>query len=304
MISKKMIAFASVAVIVTALVTVLLLSNFLGCGTCIYAKLFLSVYYSSGNEAQGFACSLLKESVETMDIDGDGTAKDIAINVEPLDQPEYLKHLGYRDRLEVFVLDWEPDVTDPDSYMMQYLNGTAEGTFAYWSQYDNPQVNGWMIEARNASDNATREILYQNIADKAAKDVAFIPLYQVKQGTTWKTVSIFLNHGLEPFDDLNARLGFAHAFPYEEAINQGLEGTEMRRQGMIPEGMLGYTGEFPYDYNVTKAIDYFRTGGVGMPATLPYLQTKLTELLDRWKYDVSKPFLVMVQNEATRYWQV
>jgi ABC-type transport system substrate-binding protein len=81
----------------------------------------------------------------------------------------------------------------------------------------------------------------------------------------WTVVSMFLNHALEPFDDLNARLGMAYAFPYADFIESAVRGHGKPLHGCIPEGMFGHADVFPYVTNTTKAIAYFKAAGLGLP---------------------------------------
>jgi predicted nuclease of predicted toxin-antitoxin system len=38
------------------------------------------------------------------------------------------------------------------------------------------------------------------------------------------------------------------------------------------------------------------------PATLDFIQPKLKDLLDNWNYDISMPFLLMLQKDSIRFW--
>lgn len=40
------------------------------------------------------------------------------------------------------------------------------------------------------------------------------------------------------------------------------------------------------------------------PSTPRYLQPKVKELLDNWNYDLRRPFLVLLQKDALRFWQL
>lgn len=59
------------------------------------------------------------------------------------------------------------------------------------------------------------------------------------------------------FADKHVRLAFAHAFNYNQYINDGLKGTAIQPNGAIPKGMFGYDESIPiYDYNLDKAALY------------------------------------------------
>jgi len=38
------------------------------------------------------------------------------------------------------------------------------------------------------------------------------------------------------------------------------------------------------------------------PATLQYLQPELENWLDKWNYNINKPFMIMIQRTSVRYW--
>jgi predicted nuclease of predicted toxin-antitoxin system len=40
------------------------------------------------------------------------------------------------------------------------------------------------------------------------------------------------------------------------------------------------------------------------PSTLPFLQSKMEELFDTWNYDLEVPFLVLIQNDTSRFWRL
>ncbi len=39
------------------------------------------------------------------------------------------------------------------------------------------------------------------------------------------------------------------------------------------------------------------------PATLKFIQPRISELLDNWEFDLSKPSLLILQQDIMRYWQ-
>jgi peptide/nickel transport system substrate-binding protein len=63
-----------------------------------------------------------------------------------------------------------------------------------------------------------------------------------------------------PFSNLNFRLGFQHAFPYDAYIAAACNGHGVRMRNVIPQGMLGYDASVPeYDTNTTAAVQYLNT---------------------------------------------
>ncbi|MFW9993075.1 MAG: ABC transporter substrate-binding protein [Candidatus Odinarchaeota archaeon] len=169
--AKKLLAFLPVA----AMIALVLMS---GCTAPKYEKTTIDVYYNTGNTTRETACLLLKESIEALDVDGDGKAGDIKINVETVQWAEYLDQLGDRDKIAAYVLDWGPDYADPDPYIVQYLACNVGGTYAYWNSYNNSVVNSWIADAAASPDKMERAALYAQVEAQAAADAAFIPLYQ------------------------------------------------------------------------------------------------------------------------------
>ncbi|MHA1167387.1 MAG: ABC transporter substrate-binding protein [Candidatus Hodarchaeales archaeon] len=142
------------------------------------ANTSIDIYYNTGNSTRETACLLLKESIEALDIDGDGVAGDIEIVVKNLAWADYLDQLGDRDKIAMYVLGWGPDYADPDDYIVPFLGGNTGGTYAYWNSYNNSDINAWIEAASRTSDVSAREAYYARIEAQAAQDVAFVPLYQ------------------------------------------------------------------------------------------------------------------------------
>lgn len=59
------------------------------------------------------------------------------------------------------------------------------------------------------------------------------------------------------FADKNVRLAFAHAFNYDQYIEDGLAGTAIQPNGAIPKGMFAYSSDVPiYAYDLGLAAFY------------------------------------------------
>jgi peptide/nickel transport system substrate-binding protein len=65
------------------------------------------------------------------------------------------------------------------------------------------------------------------------------------------------------FADKNVRLAFAHAFNYDQYIENVLMGTAIQPNGAIPMGMFGYSEDVPlYEYDLDKAKEYLKAAKV------------------------------------------
>ncbi|MHA1450688.1 MAG: ABC transporter substrate-binding protein [Candidatus Hodarchaeales archaeon] len=138
----------------------------------------IDIYYNLGNTVRETACTLLKDAIEALDIDGDGTPGDIEIVVHSMPWADYLNALSYRDQIGLYILGWAADYADPDDYIVPFLGGNIGGIYAYWNSYSNPDIDNWIDEAVRTADRTAREAYYAQIEAQAAQDVAFVPLYQ------------------------------------------------------------------------------------------------------------------------------
>ncbi|HNW43724.1 MAG TPA: ABC transporter substrate-binding protein, partial [Elusimicrobiales bacterium] len=67
--------------------------------------------------------------------------------------------------------------------------------------------------------------------------------------------------GIPPdfFAGADIRKAFAYSFDYAGYLKEGFKGTAARARGTIPPGLLGYNPAAPvYEYNRTRAVEYFR----------------------------------------------
>ncbi len=80
----------------------------------------------------------------------------------------------------------------------------------------------------------------------------------VIKDTNMRTFIVRMNNRKPPFDNLNARRAFAHAFNYEGFINDILGGYATRDPTPLPDTLWGYPkGAKGYDYDLVKAKAYF-----------------------------------------------
>jgi ABC-type transport system substrate-binding protein len=85
------------------------------------------------------------------------------------------------------------------------------------------------------------------------------------------------------FADRYVRLAFAHAFNYNQYIEEGLLGTAIQPNGAIPMGMFGYSADVPvYDYNLDKAGFYLYMAET--PVDSDSESSVLSELVARIKF--------------------
>ncbi|MBD2149306.1 peptide ABC transporter substrate-binding protein [Pseudanabaena sp. FACHB-1277] len=88
-----------------------------------------------------------------------------------------------------YLLDWIPDILDPDNYIKTFLecekaegDRCVEGSSQYQgSFYNNPKMNELITAQRQERDATKRSQILQQIQEILAQDVPFIPLWQNKQ---------------------------------------------------------------------------------------------------------------------------
>lgn len=82
---------------------------------------------------------------------------------------------------------------------------------------------------------------------------------RVEKNTSARTFLIRMNNRKPPFDNLNARKAFAHAFNYRGFIDEILKGYAVRDGGPMPNTLWGYPKDVGgYDYDLDKARDYVK----------------------------------------------
>ncbi len=94
---------------------------------------------------------------------------------------------------------------------------------------------------------------------------------RVEKNVSARTFIIRMNNAKAPFDNINARKGFAHAFNYKGFIDDILKGYAERDGTPMPNTIWGYPKDVAgYDYDLDKARDYFKKAAAeGAPMKRP-----------------------------------
>jgi peptide/nickel transport system substrate-binding protein len=88
-----------------------------------------------------------------------------------------------------YLLDWIPDILDPDNYIKTFLecekaegDRCVAGSSQYQgSFYNNPKMNELIAAQRQERDATKRSQILEQIQEILAQDVPFIPLWQNKE---------------------------------------------------------------------------------------------------------------------------
>ena len=92
---------------------------------------------------------------------------------------------------------------------------------------------------------------------------------------TFNNIIMFMNNAVEPCSNADFRRAMAYAFPYEETVNEILDGNAKQSVGMVPGGLWGHDeGIMKYSCDLDKAKEYLEKSGVdteGLKLTVTYM---------------------------------
>jgi peptide/nickel transport system substrate-binding protein len=156
-------------------------------------------------------------------------------------------------------------VFDPSNYRPQEVIDLEryEEHFMGWDHNPNPID---YVKARDVKETSTRVLAL--IAGEIDATDSYLPTDQVErieqeegahvaQDESMRTFVIRMNNTKSPFDNVNARKCFAHAFNYEGFIQDILKGYAVRNPGPLPGNLWGAPEDVAgYDYDLAKAGEY------------------------------------------------
>jgi ABC-type transport system substrate-binding protein len=99
----------------------------------------------------------------------------ITVNLHGADWPSYKKDRD-AETMQVYVYGWYPDYLDPDDYIQPFLDSVG-GSWLH-TNYNNPQMDKLIAQARTSSDAGTRAQLYSQIQQIMVQDAAIVPVFQ------------------------------------------------------------------------------------------------------------------------------
>ena len=99
-------------------------------------------------------------------------------------------------------------------------------------------------------------------------------VYAVK-AETFNNVIMFINTEIEPGNNVDFRRALAYAFPYDETVNQVMNGNASQSVGTVPAGLWGHSDDiFQYSLDMDKAKEYLDKSGIdtnGLKLTVTYM---------------------------------
>ena len=143
----------------------------------------LIFYHNSGNEVRRKSQLLLKDGLTAMLAMEDTIqpSEDLTIDVQGIEWSTYI-HAAIDGTVGCWMIGWIPDYPDPDNYVIPYCR--TDGTYSGWARIDETpewngaQVDGWISDAAESTDEAERLTLYQNIQEAIVEHAAYIWCYQ------------------------------------------------------------------------------------------------------------------------------
>jgi len=99
----------------------------------------------------------------------------LTVNLRSEPWTTYTDDFG-NQRLPFFLLGWYPDYFDSDDYVSPFLS--TSGAASLGSGYNDSQMNTWLAQEAASTDDAVRAGIFQQIQNKLATDVPYIPLWQ------------------------------------------------------------------------------------------------------------------------------
>ena len=83
------------------------------------------------------------------------------------------------------------------------------------------------------------------------------------------------NNAIEPGSNADFRRALAYAFPYEEVVNEVMNGNAQQSIGTVPAGLWGHSDDiFQYSFDMDKAKEYLDKSGIdpsGVKLTVTYM---------------------------------
>jgi peptide/nickel transport system substrate-binding protein len=107
--------------------------------------------------------------------------------------------------------------------------------------------------------NGSLDMTDSNLPVDQVERIGKSPNAHVVKSVTMRLLVVRMNNTKPPFDNINARKCFAHAFNYAGFINEIVKGNARRNPAPLPDNIWGYPKDVVgYDYDLAKAKEYFQ----------------------------------------------
>jgi peptide/nickel transport system substrate-binding protein len=121
---------------------------------------------NQGNKVRELCAQVIQQQLKKAGID---------VTIRILEWATFIHEYIDKKNFEAIVLGWQLGL-DPDNYAMWHSSQQKEGQYNFCG-YENPQVDRWLVEARETFDMQRRKALYHSIHAQIADDMPYIFLY-------------------------------------------------------------------------------------------------------------------------------
>lgn len=162
-----------------------------------------------------------------------------------------------------------------DSVVLKAFEGYRGG----WTEAQYP-----FVYIREVSESSARRQMLETGEAQIAGEFSSTDLEALESQTdkvhtvkaeTFNNVIMFINTEVEPGSNADFRRALAYAFPYEETVNEVMNGNAIQSVGTVPAGLWGHSDEiFQYSLDMDKAKEYLEKSGVntdGLKLTVTYM---------------------------------
>jgi peptide/nickel transport system substrate-binding protein len=121
---------------------------------------------NQGNKVRELCSEVIQQQLKKIGID---------VTIRIMEWSTFIHQYVDKKDFEAVVLGWQLG-RDPDNYAMWHSSQQKEGEYNFCG-YENPQVDRWLVEARETFDDKKREAFYHQIHAQIAADLPYIFLY-------------------------------------------------------------------------------------------------------------------------------
>lgn len=158
-------------------------------------------------------------------------------------------------------------------YMIQKLTPGEEVIFErfddYWQGWSENQFTNVIVK-KNVESGSRRQLIETGEAhisyQFSSTDLQALrdnPNVDIIDAPTFNNIMICLNTERPPMDNADFRRAMSYAFPYDETVNDVLEGNGKQSFGMVPDGLWAHDESLPqYKTDLEKAQEYLDKSGV------------------------------------------
>jgi len=121
---------------------------------------------NQGNKVRELCAEVIQQQLKKIGID---------VDIRVIEWSTFIREYIDKKNFQAVILGWQLG-RDPDNYQMWHSSQQKEGEYNFCG-YSNPQVDHWLVEARQTFDFKQRQALYWKIHRQIAEDLPYVFLY-------------------------------------------------------------------------------------------------------------------------------